>query len=367
MNSSLLIDKIFLIQKEYKELLISLLPKLKSGFAPEALDEINIFWLRNINIVRLYLETVVPYNDSYIFTAATFLDYEDNEHLPFLLIGENHILDDPLSRYSDLCGQIPNGRDADFLYEQIKATAEDNIKILENLHSSVLIIPLRLLAQSKADDILFQKSEQLFLGLFNGIDSINDYFIKCDSIENIIKYACDDIEKIVMFSETDNRALPFKERFLQSIVDAEFMIDPTKPDAFNFFIMVYGNIHQAISILACCLEYGCIPYVRYPVSFHYLYIISNSVLEGTQINMLRFKMSVAFIMHKICDKELLSFIDANTFLSKIQSYGFNKKLFNRFNLQSIAYGDDIDISITQAINKEFEYFYKFISDDNKST
>lgn len=62
-------DKIFLIQKEYKELLISLLPKLKSGFAPEALDEINIFWLRNMNIVRLYLETVVPYNDSYIFTA----------------------------------------------------------------------------------------------------------------------------------------------------------------------------------------------------------------------------------------------------------------------------------------------------------
>ena len=76
-------DKIILIQKEYKELLISLLPKLKSGFAAEALDEINIFWLRNMNIVRLYLEAIVPYSDSYVFTAATFLDYEDNEHLPF--------------------------------------------------------------------------------------------------------------------------------------------------------------------------------------------------------------------------------------------------------------------------------------------
>ena len=61
-------DKIILIQKEYKELLISLLPKLKSGFAAEALDEINIFWLRNMNIVRLYLEAIVPYSDSYVFT-----------------------------------------------------------------------------------------------------------------------------------------------------------------------------------------------------------------------------------------------------------------------------------------------------------
>lgn len=360
MNSSLLMDKIVLIQKEYKELLISLLPKLKSGFAAEVLDEINIFWLKNKNIVRLYLEAIVPYNDSYVFTAATFLDYEDNEHLPFLLLGENHILDDPLSRYSELCGEMPEGRDANFLYEQIKTTTEDNIKILENLHSSVFIIPLRLFAQSKADDILFQKSERLFLGLFNGIDSIGDYFIKCDSIDNIIKYANDDTEKIVMFSETDDKKLPFKERFHHSITDAEFMIDPAKSDAFNFFSMVFGNIYQAISILACCLEYGCIPYVRYPVSFHYLNIISNSVLEGSQVNMLRFKMSVAFLLYKLCDKSQLSTIGTNDFLLKKQSYGFNNKIFKRFDLQKIANENEIDISIAQEINKELEGFYNYI-------
>lgn len=363
MNSSLLMDKIILIQKEYKELLISLLPKLKSGFAAEALDEINIFWLRNMNIVRLYLEAIVPYSDSYVFTAATFLDYEDNEHLPFLMLGENHILDDPLSRYSELCGKIPEGRDADFLYEQIKITAEDNIKILENLHSSIYIIPLRLLAQSKADDLLFQNSERLFLGLFNGIDSINDYFIKCNSIDNIIKYARDDTEKIVMFSETDNKALSFKERFHNSIVDAEFMIDPAKSDAHNFFSMVFGNIHQAISILACCMEYGCIPYVRYPVSFHYLNIISNSVLEGSQVNIIRFKMSVAFILHKLCDKSQLSTIDINDLLLKKQLYGFSDILFKRFDLQRISDGNGYDISIADEIDEELECFYKYISNE----
>ena len=363
MKSSLLIDKIVLIQKEYKELLISLLSKLKSGFATEALDEINIFWLKNINIVRLYLEAVVPYNDSYVFTAATYLDYEDNEHLPFLLLGENHILDDPLSIYSELCDKMPEGRDADFLYEQIKITAEDNIKILENLHSSVFIIPLSLLAQSKVDNMLFQNSERIFLGLFNGIDSIDDYYIKCSSIDDIVKYARDDTEKIVMFSQTDNKALPFKERFHHSIADAEFMIDPTKSDAYNFFSMVYGNIHQAISILACCLEYGCIPYIRYPVSCHYLNIILNSVLKGSEVNIIQIKMSVAFILHTLCDKSQLSSIGISDFLMKNQSYCFNDKLFKRFDLQKIADGDGIDISISQEINEELECFYKYISNE----
>ena len=350
-------DKIVLIQKEYKELLISLLPKLKSGFAAEALDEINIFWLKNINIVRLYLEAVVPYSDSYVFTAATFLDYDDNEHLPFLLLGENHILDDPLSIYSELCGKTLEGRNADFLYEQIKTTVEDIIKILDNLNSSILIIPLKFLTLSKAGDIFIQKSEQLFLGLFNGIESVDDYFSKCDSIDNIIKYARDDTEKIVMFSETDNKELTFKERFHHSIVDAEFMIDPDKSDAFNFFSMVFGNIHQAISILACCLEYGCIPYVRYPVSFHYLNIISNSVLEGSQVNIIRFKMSVAFILHKLCDKSQLSTIDINDLLLKKQSYGFSDILFKRFDLQRIADGNGYDISIADEIDEELECFW----------
>ena len=37
MNSNLLLNKIHLIQIEYKKLLVSLLPKFKSGYAPETL------------------------------------------------------------------------------------------------------------------------------------------------------------------------------------------------------------------------------------------------------------------------------------------------------------------------------------------
>lgn len=100
MNSNLLLNKIHLIQIEYKKLLVSLLPKFKSGYAPEALDEINLFWIRRIEEVKLYLKNWFPGKNSYVFTAATFMDFDDNEHLPFLLMGNKHILDDSLSKYS---------------------------------------------------------------------------------------------------------------------------------------------------------------------------------------------------------------------------------------------------------------------------
>ena len=76
MKSNLLLNKIKFIQTEYKELLVSLLPKLKSNCAPEALDEINIFWLRHIETIQLYLKTSFPSENSYVFTAATFMDFK---------------------------------------------------------------------------------------------------------------------------------------------------------------------------------------------------------------------------------------------------------------------------------------------------
>lgn len=54
MNSNLLTTRIKGIQIEYKELLSKLSPKLKSGQVPEALDELNLFWLRHIDEVQQY-------------------------------------------------------------------------------------------------------------------------------------------------------------------------------------------------------------------------------------------------------------------------------------------------------------------------
>lgn len=360
MKSNLLLSKMQLIQIEYKELLVALLPKLKSSHAPEALDEINLFWLRHIEAVQLYLRTWFPSDNSYVFTAATFMDFEDNEHLPFLMIGDKHILDDPLSKYCEIRSKMPEGKDAEFLYKQIGVTAEDNIKLLENVHDEILILPLRLLNQSNDHNSLYKVGEQTFVSLFNGINGLSDYFTKCNSIDDIMRFAREDIGRLVMFSEEDDSTLPFEERFRVALAGTQYMVDPAKPDSHNFFILVFGCIQQAIDVIVSCVEYGCIPYIRYPVSLHYISMLSESMLDIEHIVTLRFRMSVAFVVYRLCDKDRLVAGSVKEFMTKNQEYGFSSKLFNTLREHGISEKNFLSHTITQLVLKELEGWYDYL-------
>lgn len=364
MKSNLLLNNIHLIQTEYKKLLTALLPKLKSSHAPSALDEINLFWLRHIEEVQLYLRAWFPGENSYVFTAATFMDFEDNEHLPFLLMGDKHILDDPLSKYSEIQSKMPEGRDAEFLYDQIGVTAEDNLKLLENVHNEIIILPLRLLNQSNVHNSLYKVGEQAFISLFNDVDSLNDYFAKCNSIDDIIRFARDDIGKLVMFSEDDDVTLPFEERFRIALAGTQYMVDENKPDSYNFFMLVFGCIQQAIDVIVSCVEYGCIPYIRYPVALHYISLLSECMVDIKHITTLRFKMSVAFVVYWLCDKERLSGVCLDEFLKKNQEYNFNEKLFFTLAEHGIDENTFLGHTTTQLVIDELEKFYGALLEEN---
>lgn len=361
MKSNLLLNKIHLIQIEYKELLAALVPKLKSSHAPEALDEINLFWLRHIEEIQLYLRAWFPGENSYVFTAATYMDYDDKEHLPFLLMGDKHVLDDPLSKYAELRSKMSEGKDAEFLYKQIGVTAEGNLKLLENVHEEILILPLRLLNQSNAHNSLYKVGEQAFVSLFNGINSLSDYFSKCDSIDDIIQYARGDIGRLVMFSEDDDASLPFKERFKAALAETQYMVDVNKPDSDNFFMLVFGCIQQAIDVIVSCVEYGCIPYIRYPVSLHYISLLSESMLNIEHVITLRFKMSVAFVVYQLCDKNRLATVCFEEFLKKKQEYDFNAKLFRVLAEHGVNKKSFLGNTITKFVIDELEAFYSILS------
>lgn len=365
MKSNLLLNKIHLIQIEYKKLLSALLPKLKSSHSPEALDEINLFWLRHIEEIQLYLKSWFPGENSYVFTAATFMDFEDNEHLPFLLMGDKHILDDPLSKYSEIRSKMPDGKDAEFLYEQIGVTAEDNLTLLENVHGEILILPLRLLNQSNAHNSLYKVGEQVFASLFNGINSLSDYIAKCNSIDGIMRFARDDIGRLVMFSEDDDATLPFEERFRVALSGPQYMVDPTKPDSYNFFMLVFGCIQQAIDVVVSCVEYSCIPYIRYPVALHYISLLSECMTDIDHIITLRFKMSIAFVVYQLCNKGRLAGISLEGFLRKNQIYNFNERLFSTLAEHNINKNNFLGHTITQLVIEELEAFYNILYQDSQ--
>lgn len=361
MKSNLLLNKIQLIQNEYKVLLKSLLPKLKSIRAPEALDEINLFWLRHIDEIQLYLQFWFHGDSNYVFTAATYMDYDDKEHLPFLLMGDKHVLDDPLSKYSEICNKMSEDENTDFLYKQIEITAEDNLKILENLQGEILILPLRIFNQQNDNKTFFSLGEQTFVGLFNGIKSLNDYFSKCINFDDILHYARNDIDCLLMFSEDDDMSLPLKDRFEIALTKTEFMIDIDKPDSYNFFMLVFGYIQQAIDIIISCIEYGCIPYIRYPVSLHYIYLLTEKMTDVEHIKILRLKMGIAFIVYQLCDKEKLSFTSLDNFIRLVKNYNFYDKLIITLQENGIDTNNIYNHDISKYIILELEKLYSLLS------
>lgn len=327
MKSNLLLEKIKQLQVEYRNLLKSLLPSLKTAASPAALDEINLFWFKNMDLVRLYLVSQFSDKDSYVFTASTYLDYEDKEHYPFLLLGKNHILDDPLCRYSKDCNRM-QGKYLESLLKQISITAEDDIKIIDECNEHILILPVRLLNQNFESVDLYKIGEQAFISLFKNFENLKDYYRSCKSFSDILENTRDDIGNIVLFSETDDKSLPFQQRFNQAKEKHSFMFEDNQTEVNCFFIMVYSFIEQALDVIASCIEYKCIPFIRYPVAINYIFLIAESINDSPFIAEMKYKMCIANLIHRICDKEKLSAFGFEKFISEITSQNFGEKIFH---------------------------------------
>ena len=363
MNSNLLLSNIQILQQEYRDILVSLLPKLCSEYyALDALDEIQLFWVRHIESVQLYLRSFFAGQDSYVFSASTYLDYDANEHIPFLLLGKQHIMDDPLNGYSGMAKVMNGSVFSKGLLEQISLTAADNIKIIDNCKGEILVLPLRLFNQTHPNEDFFRIGESVFSNLFEDIDSIRDYFEKCHSIQDIESHARDDISNLVFFCEDDNKAIPFRDRFRNALTTSFAVVDSEQSDAYNFFLLVYGSIQQAIDVIGSCLEYNCIPYIRYPVALHYISLLTENMQHTDFLKNLRFKMSVAYIVHHLCDTAFFNNISFEVFSAKSRIYQFDDHLFNALTTNGINKDNYLQHPIHQIVIEEFQSFYSlFVS------
>lgn len=348
------------IQEEYRNLLVLILPLLKTRPSLEVLDEINLFWIKNISLVRLYLSNEFAGKDSYLFTASTFLDVTEKEHYAFLLLGKHHVLDDPLCKYSDLCIKAQELFIAEEIMEQIVKTAEDNIKIIENCKNEILIFPVRLASQFPNDASVFKIGERLFTELFVDINSIHEYFEKCDSYSDILQYARDDIGEIVLFSEYDDKNISFEKRFKQAKKNTKSVYDYKDTDANAFFMMVFGQIQQAAEVIISCSEYKCNPFIRCQIALNYISLVKNGIGDIPAIPDMRFKMCVANLVYRICDKERLGQFGYDKFLVTIETSQFNESLFTLLAEKNIAESTFSLDSVVPVIEKCLDELYSSI-------
>lgn len=335
MDKNFLNKTIMNIQDEYLNLLIRIKDKINTDDYLCIVDEINVFWNLYIKIINLYLSTISIQDNVYVFTGATYLDLDDFEHYPFVIMGDVHIIDDPLCKYSIVSYKCKNQSFGATLKTEIIQTIDDNIKILKKYSNIFLILPLHLLKDANME-LITKQAKNIFLSMFSEeIVDIAAYFNKFSTIEEVVSGLKPPIKTQIIFEEDDiNRAL--EERFKEYINKDELHFLSGKSDSEKFYFIVLSFIIQSLDIIFNCTNFNLIPYLRHKVTFNYVIIIGQNFLDIPEIKNMLFKSQIAYIIYNIFDKYKFKEIPFNDFYKKINQYDFTKKIESELTERNIT-------------------------------
>lgn len=354
MAKSFLLNKIKEIQNEYLNLLINIRDKIDTVDYMFIIDEINIFWYSKRECVKLYLSNVTLKDNVYIFIGATYLDVDDFEHYPFIMMGNEHIVDDPLCKYSRVVAKCESADFLEILRNQIICSVEDNIEVISQYSSSILILPLHLLYDNDIE-VINKAVNNLFLDLFS-IKSINmnKYFKDFKSIEDVITALKPGIEKYIIFDEGENLEDGIEERFKKYVIKMNIPIVEEKNDAFKFWFILYGFLVQALYIILCCSQFKLAPYLRNRVTFQYVILLGKNFYNISEVKEILFRCKIAHIIYRIFDKEKFKEIKFENFYNKLEEYKFNDNVYE--DIRAVTNGiDNISIEqIVEVLNKNIE-------------
>lgn len=124
-------------------------------------------------------------------------------------------------------------------------------------------------------------------------------------------------------------------------------------------MLVYGYIQQAIDIISMCIDYGCIPFIRNPVSLYYVTLLSENIVKVKDIDVLILKMNIAYIVYELFDFDRFVTFNLETYLNEIRAYKFSEKLFDKLNEQGIDKNNVLERKVVDIINDELKSFYTY--------
>lgn len=349
------------LQDDYGNILKALLPKLSTEDLPMLIDEINLFWFANRDLVRIILRNISFDNECYTFTGATFLDIDDFEHYPFVALGSIHIIDDPLYKYINITKDIPNKDFAMQLKKQIELSVQDNIKIIENCPGIIYILPVTLLSDLNSD-LLRKASEQAFFSMFKGSTiTLQKYHSNFKTIEDVAFAIKDNVKKTLVFSEEDDDGDDLINRFKKHASSIHPFNSDTN-DAMLFFYTVNGFFTQAFSILLMCAEYNMIPYLRFEVTYKYTVLLGRNFLDNNEMQTILFRSVCAHLLYRIFDKSKITNIEFIHYLSVLKRQNFSNRVFDILQENGInLYKPNIS-KVTDILHNELNKVFKAASE-----
>lgn len=304
MKNNFLMEKLLELQNEYKDLLESLLPELYKDEFRFIVEEINLFWYSKRKIVELILNNISNNFDTYLFTGATYLDVKNGEHYPFVSLGRNHVVDDPLAKYAEAISLRDDEQFYIMMREQIILAFEDDLNVLNECFGIIYLLPVTLL-QKLQDGLIGKSTTQLFLSMLKEEENLEHVFKRFRTLPELVGALREGINESLIFLEDEDMSQNVSTRFAQYI---EEMGQPfgSIPEIQKFVSTIMGFLSQSLQIIMSAAQYRMIPYVRYKVTYNYLIVLSHNFLEIPDMKSLIYKATFAHMFYKEFDLEKVS-------------------------------------------------------------
>ncbi|MDF2534694.1 MAG: hypothetical protein K0R18_851 [Bacillales bacterium] len=313
------------LQLEYKTILENAQKNIFTTETGLIIDEINVFWYSKNQLVNLIMEYIPKKNQTYVYTAAANFDFEEKGHYQFVALGNVHIFDDPLCTYAKIFDKSYNKIFEKRMKEVIKKSITENLNVINLLGYKVIILPLRFLLEEQIGEVT-RLAHDAFLGLFKvRPKNIEEYFASNKSIEEIENDLLDVIKKNILFTSNEDATLPFRERFEKYKAEKVLPINDLSNDSIVFYYGTFTYLAQIIDILATCIPFKVVPFLRFEVTFSYLLLLLPN-FRSQDTDELFFRSIISHYLFKYCNFEKAHALDFNKYCELVQKYRFEEKI-----------------------------------------
>lgn len=349
--SDILYEQIDRLQKKYLILLKSAYMNINKETFNAVVDEILVFWEKNMKIaMNIATHYFLPMK-TFIFTGAAYMGIDDFEHYPFLAIGDKHIMDDPLCRYFDTANKSKNVVVSDFFIEYAILALKDNIKIIEQCYPHIIILPLRYLFKTN-EKIIEKWSNDVFFSMFNeDIMSFDDYK-KLNTIGDIYKSLLPNVASDLIFDSCEDKTVDFEVRFNSFVANSNYSKIFGIKDNDIFFLTIFGYISQALTIISMSLIFNCIPYIRNEVALNYMIKVSSNFDEDSEIQNVVFRSIVVHVLYDMFEIDIFDKIEFNDYIELLKSHNSSNKIFEMLDKNNIN-AQNIDVDSIISVTKKY--------------
>lgn len=318
MRNTKFYEELIEIQNEYMSLLKLGLKEWEEEYFVEFIAEINLFWKRKEAILFKIYEYEFPKLNTVFLTAVTKVDLEYLQHYSMKITGSVCLIDDPLISYLNLLDKdLPKGI-RDKFSEVIQNNIKESLELFETCSHDFFILPIRTVIPM---EMVTKAAEQFFVSLFEDVSSLEDYFSKISTFEDIEDSLKDPVKDWILFGWGDEQLgnLSFKNRFL-NFVDTEYRGNKNAPASEIFFISQIGYLSQGMNILFIMSSLEFVPYIRGEVPFRYLTILYTSLKTNLELELdpQIIRTMISYLFERIFDFKEVSNVSYNEYLSKIK-------------------------------------------------